>query len=199
MMIPLVDAAVRSLSPTLGLIEWAIGAIVVMIGVAFYMSIKKASAAKPIAVLDRVSNHNRARIAPIKRIYDEISEVVGRNPDSASIKVIGTETLQEASSIIDQAVKMLAQRDTILKSGALQADVETGMQEKAQQAMDKIDAGLKEAEAALELLKNRLQMVALGSDGPSDYDQEFRESIMRLRSLSISLDEAQELEKDTGA
>lgn len=222
----------RNLPHTPAIIEWISGLVVILIGVAFFFGMRRTPARQSVtSILDRVSNNNRVRIMVAKRIYDDIRTIVEHNASNPAIKVIGTETLQEADLILDQCVKMLGQRDAIVKSGLLDQRVEqtpeklraeaesaasdaekaslesaasayemrSGQAEMAKKALDRIDAGIEEAEAALGLMKSKLNAAALGTEDQAHYDEEFRESIMRLRSLSTSLAEAQELERELGS
>ncbi|MBX3120279.1 MAG: hypothetical protein KF784_14535 [Fimbriimonadaceae bacterium] len=220
---------VHQLLPPFAVVEWVVGVILIVVAGAFFFGMRRAPTVTATSnILDRVSNNNRARIAPVKRIYEDISSIVAKNQTNAAVKVIGGETISEADLILNQCVKMLGHRDRILKSGAfdpnladassqLRSRAESAQSEeekrslesaaaayeitsaqagKAREALDRIDAGMKEAEAALELMKSRLNAAALGTDGPSSYDEDFRESIMRLRSLEGSLTEALEMESD---
>lgn len=219
----------RSLSPTVAMVEWVAIAALALVGIAFFFGLRKAPRnVGSTNILDRVSNNNRVRIAPIKRLYEDLCAIVEKNGSNATVKVIGEQTVREAEEIIGQCVKMLAHRERIVKSGALDPELARASDElkaqageaqsdeerrslesaaaayeitsaqagKAKEALERIDAGMKEAEAALELMKSRLNAAALGTDGPSDYESDFRESIMRLRSLDGSLTEVMEMEND---
>lgn len=172
---------------------------------------------------DRVRPDQRVLIRPLRKLRDDISGIVQANKESTSVKVIGVEALAEADRILNHCVDMLAlqarvrpnvtgrdlnseikqleeqlistqepqYRETLdatlsAKKLELEADV------KMRQALTQIDANLQRAHAALSEMKARLSVSATQSQ-EFGMDESLNDTISRMKSLSASFDEAEEL------
>ncbi len=176
-------------------------------------------------VREDMDAESRSLYAPIRRLTEEIEQLVSRHTDSAIMKVVGGEAVDEAKRIRDQVAKALAVRDDLKRAmreknlatrdiaslaaqveaadevtkpaleGALEARrMELGHYSVVEQTISKIDSGVTQAQAALAEMKARLSVKASGEKAlAATEDDDLRETIGRMRSLSISYDEAEEL------
>jgi hypothetical protein len=176
-------------------------------------------------IREEMDPESRSLYAPIRRLTDEIEQLVGRHSDSAIMKVVGGEAVDEAKRIRDQVAKALAVRDDLKRAmreknlavrdiedlrsqvesaddvtrpalvSALEArEMELGHYSVVQEAVAKIDSGVTQAQAALAEMKARLSVKASNEKATAaTEDEDLRDTIGRMRSLSISYDEAEEL------
>jgi hypothetical protein len=175
---------------------------------------------------EEMDAESRSLFAPIRRLTNEIEEVVTRNSDSTVMKVVGNEALDEAKRIHDQVAKALAVRDDLKRSlrernmsraesdkllakaeaeqdpsvkATLLSAVEARKLELShytvvEETIAKIDSSVHQAEAALSEMKARLSTKASGEKALSATDDtELRDTISRMKTLSISYDEAEQL------
>jgi hypothetical protein len=178
---------------------------------------------------EEMDAESRSLFAPIRRLTNEIEEVVERNPDSTVMKVVGKEALDEATRIHDQVAKALAVRDDLKRSlrernmskaeaekllakaeaeqdptvkatllSAVEArNIELSHYTIVESTIAKIDSSVHQAEAALSEMKARLSTKASGEKALSATDDaELRDTISRMKTLSISYDEAEQLLRD---
>lgn len=175
---------------------------------------------------EEMDAESRSLFAPIRRLTNEIEEVVENHPDSMVMKVVGKEALIEAQRIHDQVAKALAIRDDLKRSlrernmskaetekllakaeaeedptvkVTLLSAVEARRMELShytvvEETIAKIDSSVNQAQAALSEMKARLSTKASGEKALSATDDsELRDTISRMKSLSISYDEAENL------
>lgn len=175
---------------------------------------------------EEMDAESRSMFSPIRRLTNEIEEVVTRNSDSTVMKVVGNEALDEAKRIHDQVAKALSVRDDLKRSlrernmsraeadkllakaeaeqdptvkATLLSAVEARRLELShytvvEETIAKIDSSVHQAEAALSEMKARLSTKASGEKALSATDDtELRDTISRLKTLSISYDEAEQL------
>ncbi|MEZ0325197.1 MAG: hypothetical protein ACAH95_04775 [Fimbriimonas sp.] len=175
---------------------------------------------------EEMDAESRSLFSPIRRLTNEIEEVVERNSDSTVMKVVGKEALDEATRIHDQVAKALGVRDDLKRSLRernmsraegdkllAKAEVEQDPTVKAtllsavearkmelshyavvEETIAKIDSSVAQAEAALSEMKARLSTKASGEKAMSATDDaELRDTISRMKTLSISYDEAEQL------
>jgi hypothetical protein len=178
---------------------------------------------------EEMDAESRSLFSPIRRLMNEIEEVVERNSDSTVMSVVGKEALAEATRIHDQVAKALAVRDDLKRSlrernmsraeadkllakaeaeedptvkATLLSAVEARRLELShytvvETTIAKIDSSVHQAEAALSEMKARLSTKASGEKAMNATDDtELRDAISRMKSLSISYDEAEQLLKD---
>ncbi len=178
---------------------------------------------------EEMDAESRSLFSPIRRLTNEIEEVVTRNDDSTVMKVVGKEALDEATRIHDQVAKALAVRDDLKRSlrernvsraetekllakaeaeqdpsvkATLLSAVEARKMEQShytvvEDTIAKIDSSVAQAEAALSEMKARLATKASGEKALSATDnEELRDTISRMKTLSISYDEAEQLLRD---
>jgi hypothetical protein len=93
---------------------------------------------------------------------------------------------QKAAATSDQERATL---DSALAARRLEADHYAG----ASGTLERIDAGLAQAQAALSEMKSRLAMAAAGGSSAEDHEGELADTISRLKTLGASLDEAEQM------
>lgn len=223
---------VVALGAVFGRFEFAVLGFVGWIGALAYGSMRQTQSAQPVdaGIADSVSNANRVRIAPIRRLCREIEETVEKNVGNPVIKVIGAESLKQAHGILEQSVRMLALREELshavanryktskaiqdleaqlgaaqgpeaesLNSAIEARKLEAKHFDAADAGIERIDGGLRQAEAALSELKSRLAVTAAEAKQADGSAEGLEETIGRLRALGSSLDEAEAMVKGTEA
>jgi hypothetical protein len=202
--------------------------LLLLVGVAALLikTVKRTAVDRAADVRDEMDAESRSLFAPIRRLTDEIEDVVQRHSDSAIMKVVGGEAVDEAKRIRDQIAKALSVRDdlkrTLRERSIAQSQVRQ-LQEKADasdipaekasllsaiearklemehygevdQALAQIDSGVNQAQAALAEMKAKL-LVKASSEKASlaTDDTDLRETISRMKALSVSYDEAEQL------
>lgn len=176
--------------------------------------------------LDLVSNESRSRLAPIRNLRNDIQDLYQKNSGSMVVKVMGAEAMDEAERLVKQSVDLINLRDKLQKTlyqrpvaeraiaeaesmadgaddatkDALQSALDARKLElshylQAEDGVKKIDACLAQAVAALSEMKTRLSMAAAGQ-GEIGQDN-MRETLSRMRSLSASFDEAEAFLNET--
>lgn len=169
--------------------------------------------------LDRVPNEERSRLIPIRKLAREIEELLTSQKGNAIVRALGPEAREDTQRIVAQAVEMVNLRARLQKAAYLIPQVEKAIQEaesaiaaqpdqsavlqsaliarklelghlqRAESGIQTVDAHLTEAAAALSELKSRLMMAAAGK---AELGQEsMRETLSRMRSLSATFDEAE--------
>lgn len=208
--------------------EPLIGVVILLLWIlaAAYVAMK--AAVKPVSqdLRDDMDPESRSLFIPIRRLTDEIEEVVAKHSDSAIMKVVGAEAVQEAQRIRDQVGKALAARSELkrtireknmatLEANELRAKAESAETTEAkvtilsaleakQMELDhyktvddvivKIDAGTSQAKSALSEMKARLAVKAASEKtSAATEDADLRDTIGRLKALSVSYDEAEQL------
>lgn len=161
-----------------------------------------------------LSHDSRALLRPVRRLHEDLREFVSAHGDSGPIKVLGAEAVREADNILEQSLKLLRVRDRLKYAarGKSEAEVELRrmgdgdpndparvarqleMQHygEIESSIPKIETSIGQAVAALSELKARLA-VSAASVGQTAADGELEETMSRLRALSASFDEAEEL------
>ncbi|AIE83866.1 hypothetical protein [Fimbriimonas ginsengisoli] len=175
---------------------------------------------------DTLDPESRTMFGPIRRLTNEIEELVDRNKESAVIRTVGREAITEARRIRDQIARALAARGELKRTlrGRSSAEREvasldermsaaTSEEEKSslagaaearklevshystvEEALTRIDAGVRQAEAALSEMKARLTVGASGERAAAaGQDDELRATIGRLKALSVTYDEAEQV------
>jgi hypothetical protein len=167
---------------------------------------------------------SRSLLRPLKRLREEMHEIVERHPENAAARVLGQEALEEAGRIVRQCARSLKAREELrrLVGGRYEAEKDAAsLEERAgattateerlallsalearraeleqydalDVAVAKIDGLLRQAEAALSEMRARLAVAVSGESAEVRPDQELRESLGRLKALSVSADEVEE-------
>lgn len=188
----------------------------------FVFATKRSAQLRSENPLDQVSNQNRSRILPIRRLAVEIEEIVDASPNDPIVQVIGNEAKADAQRVLASAVRVLQIRDSLRKSLSEQGVLDRQMAELRRQAEAAANAEEREmlrsalalreeqhaqlalAEEAIGTIDANLAQasavlselktrLALSASGGADLDQDdMRETISRLHSLGASLDEAEQ-------
>lgn len=207
------------LSPVLG-----VAAIVGGVAIALGQNVVNLRRAQEADVVSGLSLDSQARLRPLLQVRSRLADVAERNQHHPAIKIIGGEALEEADALISKSASLLQARTELLRAGktddrdrieTLRAQMEaaTDLQEKdrlqtalaiaegtqdhntrRQAALNAIDSQLEEARAVLEKL--HAELAASVAEG-LDADEDLRDTLGRLKSLGTSLDEAEELLRDT--
>ena len=175
---------------------------------------------------EEMDAESRSLFAPVRRLTNEIEEIVERGKESAIMRVVGSDAISESRAIHDQVAKALAVRDDLKRSlrernssraeaeslkakaeaetdptvkttllGAYEARLlELSHYSQVEETIANIDSSTRQAEAALSEMKARLSTKLSGEKAASaTEDTDLRETIGRLKALSISYDEAEEM------
>lgn len=134
-----------------------------------------------------LGNEARALLRPIRKLHGEL-EAFAQGPGSEAVRIVAAEALDEAAGITRQAIKMVSLRKKI-KSAIAGGAADAGMKA----SMDQIDASLGQAEAVLSELKAKLVASSIAPGAADSEAADIRESTNRLRALSVSIDEAEQL------
>lgn len=202
-----------------------IAALVLWLAWAAMVGLKTTASQRVDDPRDEMDAESRSLYAPIRRLTDEIEEIVRQQCDSAIVKVVGGEAVEEARRIRDQVGKALEARTGLKKAtreknlagqqaeelqarataapegekdvllSALQAkQIELDHYRSVDALIAKIDAGTAQAKAALSEMKVRLGVRAANekTEVLTD-DDDLRDTIGRLKSLSVSYDEAEHM------
>lgn len=169
--------------------------------------------------LDRVPNEERSRLIPIRKVAREIEDLIASQKGNAIVRALGPEALDDTRRILAQAVDMVNLRAKLQRAAYLVPQVQKAIEDaeasmaasqdqkavlesalvarrlelshlkRAESGIQTVDAHLTEAAAALSELKSRLMMA---SAGQADLGQEsMRETLSRMRSLSATFEEAE--------
>lgn len=161
-----------------------------------------------------LTHESRAMLRPVRRLHDELREFVQTHGDSGTVKVLGAEAVREADNILEQSLKLMRLRDRLKHAARGRSEAEVELRRLGDVAADdptrvarelemkhygeiessipKIETSIAQAVAALSELKARLA-VSAASVGQTEADGEIAETMSRLRALSASFDEAEEL------
>lgn len=172
-----------------------------------------------------LSAEARALLRPLQQQRREIASLVDKNLQNPTVKVIGTEALQEADSLISRAESIVVSLDDLTKAtkGLRESDYElkrleekvaksSSEEEKAaladvievrksevehfgkvQRALESGKAKIMEAETALLAIKAQLTSAALGSESDALDTEGLAGMVGRLKSLSNSLEEVEQM------
>ncbi len=104
----------------------------------------------------------------------------------------------EATKEIDRVQAAMATATSPEERAAMETTIaarqsELGHYAKIESALEKIDSDLKQAEAALAEMKARLALSASGVSQAEADSSELRESLIRVRAVTLSVDEAEQL------
>lgn len=201
-------------------------AMLTAVAVAAVASIGAAQRQRQATGVEDLPHESRALLRPILRLREELREFVGKHSESAALKVIGAEALQEADTIVEHATRLLTLRAQTKKAALgrslseqevaqLEVQLEGATNPAERQALENalaarraerehygplqdslraIDSSLKQAEAALSEMRARLNLaVSDEARFVSGDQQDLNDTVARLRSLSASMDEAEEL------
>lgn len=134
-------------------------------------------------------------VAEARRIRDQVAAALVRRSalrkilagrSSAEIEIKKLEERQEAATSPEEK--------TSLASAQEARRIELDHYQSAQQAMDIIDSGIRQAEAALSEMKARLEFGITRQQAEiSEPIDELRDTIGRLKAISVSYDEADEV------
>jgi hypothetical protein len=208
--------------------QGVLAAIVGLLGILVLVGItmRVTADARQIDYTEDMDAESRTLFAPVRRLTNEIEELVAKHGDSAIMRVVGNEAIEESRRIRDQVAKALSVRDDLRKAardrstasmqitslqaqiateqnlatkeslqGALEArKLELSHYDEVDKAVAGIDSGVKQAQAALSEMKARLSVKASNEKAAlATDDDELRETIGRMKTLSISYDEAEQL------
>lgn len=165
-----------------------------------------------------LSNESRTLLRPILRLQNELESLLSSATPSASVRAVSHEAMADARHITDQCLRLLKTRDRVkaaLKGrGAVEMQLqrledaegeavdrvraarlqELGHYTEAMQAIPRIDSQIQQAEAALAEMKARL-VLAVSRESGTDEAEGVREAVGRLRAMSATIDEAEDLLK----
>lgn len=197
------------------------GLIIIAIG-AVLLSIRSGGRQRQLDVADNLSVHALGIFQPIRRTAREIIELVSQGPSDNMRAISGAATQEvnrienqvaqallahdelrralngrvEAQSDLERLEAQVAADPTSDSNGGLQSAIsarksELGQYAIGQKAMDEIESGITMAQATLSELKAKLLSVKMGASNV-DAGSTLRDSIERLNSFSVSVDEANE-------
>lgn len=219
----LLSAAVVVVGAVLGRFDVALLGVILLIGCVAFLAIKGGASERSNDVLEDLGNEERAQLAPLRKLRNEIAAIVEAKQADVSISVVGREALAEADRLLVQGAKLVQARRELKKvaGGKQKADREIAQLEadlgaaaaegeraalasalearkleashygEADSVLERLDRGLRQAEATLSEIKARLATASAGAVG-GEHTSELDETLARLRSLGSSFDEAEQ-------
>jgi hypothetical protein len=203
--------------------------VILAIAAVAFAAMKRTQATRAQVPGEDLDPESRTLLRPLRKLEEEIADIVAQNKDSATVSVLGKEALDESRRVLEQASRSLVIRAELKRSlrgeyeaqkqiedlnakaltaatdqerESLQAagearKIELGHYGTIKQTIGQIDSGLRQAEAALAEMKARLAVSAGGEKVAAASEGDLRETISRMKALSLSYDEAEELLKGT--
>lgn len=155
--VSLVSLALVVLGAAFGRIEVSILGLIGFVGATAWIAMKASQGGSGEISLDSISNENRVLIAPLRRLHNEMAQIIGRNKDNAAVKVIGEEAFSESRRILEQAVRVLSLRDelTNARKGKQDAQKELASAESSLNSAE-TDAEKEGLKAAVEARKREI-------------------------------------------
>lgn len=219
----LISAAVVVAGAVLGRLDVALLGVILLVGSMAYLAIKGGGAERSDDVLEDLGNEERAQLAPLRKLRNEIATIVQEKQADVSVAVVGKEALSEADRLLMQGAKLVQARRELRKvaGGKQRADREIAQLEAdlgaatadgekaalasalearkleashygdADKVLERLDRGLRLAEATLSEIKARLATASAGA-ASGEHTSELDETLARLRSLGSSFDEAEQ-------
>ncbi len=208
--------------------QYAIAAIALIawIGMLALTAMRQTAAVRADDPTEAMDAESRTLFVPIRRLTNEIEELIDRNRDSALMRTVGSEARDEARRIREQVAHALKVRGELkralrgrstasqdaselaakaasaaseteraaLESAAEARRLELGHYTTVEDALARIDGGVRQAEAALSEIRARLAVGASGERAAqADQSDDLRETVSRLKALSLSVDEAEQM------
>ena len=225
---PLVALIAAILLAVVGQFALAAIALFAWIGILVFATIKQTATVRSEDVTQTMDPDSRTLFVPIRRLTSEIEDLVERNKNTALMRTVGKEALEEAGRIREQAAHALQIRGELRRAlrsrstaahevesltaqaaaaltdaerealtGAAEARrLEMSQYETVEQALARIDGGVRQAEAALSEIRARLAVGATGEKtAEATESTDLRETVARLKALSLSVDEAEQVLK----
>lgn len=131
--------------------------------------------------LEGLSLDSQARMRPFLKVREEIRMIVDRNPGHPALTVVGLEAVSEADELVSGLLTQLRMRSEAARWVARPA---------ARESLAAFDAQVKEAQAALEAIRDDLSRVL--AEGLA-HDDSLRTRLGQIQSLRTSLAESQEV------
>ncbi|MGV3616423.1 MAG: hypothetical protein ACO1SV_13925 [Fimbriimonas sp.] len=223
---PLIALIAAVLLGVLGQYALAAIALIAWIGLLAFGAMKQTATVRSEDPTEAMDADSRALFSPVRRLTNEIEELVRRNGDTALMRTVGAEAKAEAQRIREQvahALKVRGELKRALRGRSTAAQQITELDEKAsvaltdaerealagaaearrlelshygtvEQALARIDGGVRQAEAALSEIRARLAVAASGEKAAqAEQSDDLRETVSRLKALSLSVDEAEQM------
>jgi hypothetical protein len=209
------------------MIEFVVLLIVLMLIGAFWMTVKNMRQVRDLASGEDLTPEARTMYRKVERLYTELQETAERNKDSASPFVAqealmeGEKLLRQVSDALKVRDKLkreargqyLAEKGisdlesrmatatsdeerTTLNTAIAARQTELGQYQTIQSAIDKIDSSLHQAEALLGEMRARVAASATGGTGEEGVES-LREAIGRMKALNASVEEIEEITRDS--
>jgi hypothetical protein len=224
--IPILSLVVAVLLLILGQPLLAAVAFLVWVGALAFGSMRLSTERREEDPAESMDPESRSLFAPIRRLTNEVDEMVSKNRDSALMRTIGAEARTEAERIRDQVARALVVRGELRRAirnrsvaeaeaqkleaeaaaaltpserdslrGAAEARrLELEHYRQVDETIVRIDTGVRQAEAALSEMKARLAVGAGGEAAArAEGGDDLRETMSRMRALSLSVDEAEQI------
>jgi|GEM_PF-5401322 len=129
-----------------------------------------------------LNSADRNLVRPLLDLRNELKDLTDKNRDLPTIGVVGTEAVAEADRVVTSAVQLVQLRATLRREPDNLEAVD---------GIGRIDLRLQSYTEALRDVRTRLALEATKQRAPSAQDENEMDGMMsRLRSLSISVDEA---------
>ena len=137
--------------------------------------------------LEDLSLEVRIQLKPLSKSYQSIQEQTQSSTISPWVKLIAEESLQEAKQIFESSKKLLQQQQHLKKIE------QTSPSDEIKNALLIIDERIKIAQDTLAELNTKIILAALHPEAQTSNEEEFQQMILRLKNLSTTLTESQEL------
>lgn len=211
------------------MIEFVILLIVLMLIGAFWLTVKNMRQVREMATGEDLSAESRTMYRKVERLYTELQETAERNKETASPFVAqealmeGEKLMRQVSDALKVRDKLkkeaqgqyLAEKGisdledrlttatsdeerTTLNTAIAARQTELEQYKSIQSTIDKIDSSLHQAEALLGEMRARVASSATGETGEQGVEG-LREAIGRMKALNASVEEIEEITRDSAS
>jgi hypothetical protein len=169
----------------IGLAGLAIG----IVGYIFIRSITKGGASSQFPHPSELTSNSRAVLRPLRQAVENFEEVLKANSSLDSAKIIGPNALQSVRQTLQEATKMMPNRD-ILVEMARRTESQGNDPSAPHDAIDRIDRNIAEATSAVDALTLKItESASQPSQEISQVESELPDLVKRLQNVSQSFDE----------
>jgi len=179
----IIAASFAVVGVAIGSIPLLVGSVALWIGAVAFVASREAQLRAVHQDVDSLSPDARILFRPIKKLHEELAEVVISNPQNPTVKVIGEEALAESEKILEQSYRLAAARGALQK--ALKGRTKTQME------IRQVEEQLREAQSEHErdALRSAVEAHQMESQHFISVEQNIEKIDSRMRQAQASLSE----------
>jgi chromosome segregation ATPase len=200
-------------------------ALVASLASVAFLSVRESRSLRDEGVMEDLSNEERAQLGPLRKLRNEIAQIVEAKNEDISIAVVGKEAIQEADHILEQCAKLVhlrkelrrglfSQAESSKQIQSLQTELAAASDDQKKTLEDALNArkleeshygdsakSLEQIDAKLKQAEAALSEMrarlatASSATAGTEPASELEDTIGRLKSLGGSLDEAEDFLK----